>query len=492
MGKMSSFGDLRLSKIATWLAPALLLSSCGGSDSAPHPPPVNAAPNFTSASTVTAQENQTAPFYNAVAVDPEGTPVTYAINGGTDAAKFTIDPMTGALSFRAAPDFEAPGDADKDNVYLLQITASDGTLTSSALLLSVTVSDDRSGALRARQVGTGFVDALQLNPVGDGTGRLFVVERGGLIKILNPATGTTATSSFLDITTQVLTTGDRGLRGFALAPDFTTSGIFYVALNNIANQLEVRRYTTMATNHDRAEPASGTIIIRLQGIPNGTASGWIGFGTDGMLLIANPFGGSDPLSGKLLRIDPSADAFPADVDRNYSIPADNPSPTGSAPEVWITNLVDVHGGSVDPVTGTLWIADRPNRGTAYYRITPSDGGKTATPGSFCAATDAMLPQPPGTLRWRRDYTLCASPLGDSGAVGGLVYRGSLEALQGNYFFGFNFGSTGIASFNLAAMTVVGYPELSPAGDSVSGWGQDESRNLYFVNSAGNVYIIEAA
>ncbi len=82
-------------------------------------------------------ENGTA-VTTVVAADPDLTSPTYSITGGADAARFVIDASTGALSFVAAPDFEAPADADGDNVYQVTVSASDGT-NSDAQTLSVTV-----------------------------------------------------------------------------------------------------------------------------------------------------------------------------------------------------------------------------------------------------------------------------------------------------------------------------------------------------------------
>ena len=82
-------------------------------------------PIFTSEATATVAENQTA-AYTAVATDADGDLLSYSLSG-TDAALFTINPATGVVSFIAAPDFEAPGNADGDNVYDIVVTVSDGT-----------------------------------------------------------------------------------------------------------------------------------------------------------------------------------------------------------------------------------------------------------------------------------------------------------------------------------------------------------------------------
>ncbi|NJN76163.1 MAG: DUF4114 domain-containing protein, partial [Synechococcaceae cyanobacterium RL_1_2] len=100
---------------------------------------VDEAPLFSSSATFAIDENSTA-VGQVTAIDPEGAPITYTIIGGDDGGKFTIDPNTGALAFLAAPDFETATDADTNNVYLVQVQASDGGQTT-LQSISVTVND---------------------------------------------------------------------------------------------------------------------------------------------------------------------------------------------------------------------------------------------------------------------------------------------------------------------------------------------------------------
>jgi VCBS repeat-containing protein len=100
----------------------------------------NDAPVFVSAASVSAAENSAGTTYMAQADDPEGRPVTYALNGGADAGLFAIDPATGALSFAASPDFETPSDASRDNAYEVVIAASDGVNTIQQTV-TITVTD---------------------------------------------------------------------------------------------------------------------------------------------------------------------------------------------------------------------------------------------------------------------------------------------------------------------------------------------------------------
>ena len=101
------------------------------------------APAFTSPATASVAENQVA-AYAAAAADADGDPLRYSLSG-TDAALFTIDANTGEVRFRAAPDFEVPGDADRDNVYDITVTASDGTnRTEQAVAITVTNENDNA------------------------------------------------------------------------------------------------------------------------------------------------------------------------------------------------------------------------------------------------------------------------------------------------------------------------------------------------------------
>ncbi|RYD41922.1 MAG: hypothetical protein EOP63_14290, partial [Sphingomonadales bacterium] len=92
------------------LTPLLLISCGGGDGGGGTPPAANAPPTFTSLQTASVTENSTA-AYQATASDPDGNALTFAIDGGADAARFSIT-AAGALRFNEAPDYDLPGDAD--------------------------------------------------------------------------------------------------------------------------------------------------------------------------------------------------------------------------------------------------------------------------------------------------------------------------------------------------------------------------------------------
>ena len=226
-----------------------MLAACGGGGGGgATPTPVNQPPTFTSPAATSVAENRAGMIYQATATDPDGNPLTFSLSGGADRTSFTIT-AAGALSFAQAPDFELPTDADQNNIYLVQISASDGQ-TSTVLDLSVTVTNDGPDGFRVARVGTGFSQPLYLTGIADGSGRVFVVEKEGRIRILNPASGAIAPTPFLNLAGQISVDGERGLLGLALAPDFSATGTFYVYLTNTTGTIEVRRYRTAAGNRD--------------------------------------------------------------------------------------------------------------------------------------------------------------------------------------------------------------------------------------------------
>ncbi len=107
---------------------------------------VNEAPTITSdgagpTASVPAAENQTAVTTVTASDVDAGDKVSFSITGGADAGEFDIDPSTGVLTFKAAPNFEAPGDADTDNKYEVQVTATDLATLTDVQDITVTVTD---------------------------------------------------------------------------------------------------------------------------------------------------------------------------------------------------------------------------------------------------------------------------------------------------------------------------------------------------------------
>jgi hypothetical protein len=238
----------------------LLLAACGGGGGGappPQPPAANRPPIFSSAASASAAENSSGVIYQAAAADPDGNAVTFAIAGGADAARFAIS-STGGLSFAAAPDFEAPGDADANNIYLVRLSASDG-MASTTLDLAVTVTDVAGESFAVRRVAAGLAQPLYVAPLPGDT-RVLILEKTGRILLLNPASSA-APSVFMSVAGTISTDGERGLLGLAAAPDYATSGNFYLYVTSPVGDIEIRRYTRL--NADQGNPNSGDVILTI-------------------------------------------------------------------------------------------------------------------------------------------------------------------------------------------------------------------------------------
>jgi glucose/arabinose dehydrogenase len=397
----------------------------------------------------------------------------------------------------------------------VQLAVSDGN-ASATLNLAITVTNVGPDNFRVARIATGFAQPVYLTAFPDGSGRVFVVELAGRIRILNPSTGSIAATPFLDLTGQLATDGERGLLGFAPAPNFATTGTFYVFVTAPGGQSQIRRYRTLAGNLNQADPATGDTILAIDHPLNNHNGGWLEFGPDGLLYMAvgDGGGGGDPdnngqntnvLLGKLLRIDPSADDFPTDTLRDYRIPAGNPFASGAAgrAEIWAYGLRNPFRNGFDSLTQNLWIADvgqgareeidlmRPNDGGANFgwRVLEGTAVFNGTP------TATMVPPVAEYLHGNGAFQ------GNS-VTGGYVYRGPVEALRGQYFFADfvfpNVWSIPIARVSLgttipAAQFIQRNASFAPnagAFTNIASFGVDQAGNLYIVDFDGEIFRVE--
>ncbi len=489
---------------------ALLLTACSNGDD-PAPPPPNAAPMITSPPTASVEENTADGVYAVTASDADGDPLTFSIEGGADADEFRLEGSN--LVFASPPDFETPTDADADNVYEVTVGASDGA-ASTSLEVAITVTDLPEG-FSVRRVASGLAAPVFVAGRGDGSGRIFVLEKGGQIEILDPETGILESDPFLDISSTITSDGERGLLGFALAPDFPASEEFYVLVTNLAGDVEVRRYSVSVADPDIANPASGDVILAIVRPRANHNAGWIGFGPDGFLYVTSgdSGGAGDPddaaqdptnLLGAVLRIDPSSDDFPVDPERDYAIPADNPfAASGGAPEVYAYGLRNPYRASFDRVTGDLYIGDvgqdaieeidlvRPGEAGLNFGWNILEGNA-----DFAGGPTAGLAPP--VAEYRHD----ASPFLGRSVTGGYVYRGPVGDLQGAYVFG-DFISGNVFSVQVATVAqgatiasdefTIRTDDFTPdmgTIDMVSSFGEDDAGNLYVVDFDGEIFRVE--
>src|SRR6478672_914576 len=337
-------------------------------------------------------------------------------------------------------------------------------------------------------------------PAGDPS-RLFIVEKTGLIKVLDLNAGQVLATPFLDVSSQILTDGERGLLGLAFDPNYASNGLFCVYLINISGNTEIRSYHVSA-NPNVADAASATPIITIpQPAANNHKGGWLGFGPDGYLYAALGDGGGggdtfhtgqniNDLLGNVLRLDVHGDAFPGDATKNYAIPADNPFVgTAGADEIFAFGLRNPWRDSFDRALGTFYIADVGQDHWEEIDIGQKGanyGWNTFEGPDLYPGGDPLTGGPAVAPIYAYDHTVGHS------ITGGYVYRGEGEALQGQYFFAdfvqnkvftlrFN-GSLWVATERTSQIV----PDVGMV-NSPSSFGEDARGNLYLVDFGGEIF-----
>ena len=337
---------------------------------------------------------------------------------------------------------------------------------------------------------SGLVEPVWITHAGDGSGRLFIVQRGGEILIEDGA-GLLVTP-FLDLGGQVACCGAGGLSGLAFHPDYAANGFFFVEYVDAGGDLVVDRYSVSA-QPDVADPSSRVEILRTPLAAGGHFGGRLHFGTDGYLYLATGDGAPDgtitttagdltSLLGKILRID-------VDNGTPYAIPPDNPfvGTQGAAPEIWAVGLRNPRHFSFDPLTNRLYVADAGE--SAAHEVNVQDGmspggedyGWSIMEGSACFANPAC--DPTGLTLPVTEY-----PFSEGCAVtGGSVYRGAdYEDLYGIYLYG-----------DLCSGTIWGLKEdgglwstdvMASTPYAITTFGSDEAGRMYFADAAsGDIY-----
>jgi glucose/arabinose dehydrogenase len=508
---------------ATLLAAlAMAAASCGGGGSSsppvvpppPPPPPSNQAPVWTSAAAVTVQENASGVAYIATATDADTAILTYTL-GGTDAALFSMNALTREIRFNTQPDFEAPADNGGNNVYNLTLQVSDGIAGPVSLNVAVTVSNVNPG-FRVRRIAAGLNGPIFVAGLPDNSGRIVVVQRGGTIRVLNGSSGL-ASPDFLTIPS-IDTSGERGLLTIAFSNNYLSDRRFYVHMNpSTANTSEIRLYRAPAAP-DVADPASGDVILSLAQSTSCCHKGGF-FATDLQNRLLIGYGdanfGTEPqnpnsLYGKILRIDPTLDAFPADANRDYSIPAGNPfAAAGGAPEILAMGFRNPFRGSIDRISNSIFIGDVGENTVEEIDRIALDHSAGAVPNFGWSCREGTLSfngcaDSPSFTRPVAEYMTGTSTTQGESVTGGVVYRGPIEDLQGQYIFAdfvrANIWTVPVASL-LTGATVpstsftVRNTDFTPdtgAGtiNSIAAIGTDQDGNVYFVDLGGEIFRLE--
>jgi glucose/arabinose dehydrogenase len=380
------------------------------------------------------------------------------------------------------------------------------TLPIAATLLCLLPAAARAQAdLRFELVASGFTAPLFLGaPAGDD--RLFVVEKGGAIRIVE--NGVVRSTPFLNLSGLVNTSGEQGLLGLAFDPSYATNGRFYVNYISAGAQDTVVARYTVSSDRNIADPASAQTIITIDqpADRNNHKAGWIGFRPNEPqnLYIATGDGGSsnDPDNfaqnlnsdlGKILRLDVSGSGA------GYTIPASNPFAGAIAgkDEIWAYGLRNPFRNSFDRATGDFYIADvgQNTREEINFEPAPGVGGRNYgwRPREGTVDNPGVSdPAPPGAVNPIFDYDRSKG----TSITGGYVYRGSkIPEFQGTYLFG-DFGAGTFTSFRNTNGTVTEVvdrtSQLDPNNaffptNTLASFGEDGAGELYAVSFRGSVY-----
>ena len=440
-------------KASLFLFSGLLISCGSGNASAPAPtPPMveNKAPTFTSSIDLSLNENGDL-TYAVEASDPENDTVTITILDGGDSALFIFDSSASGgdqLNFIDPPNFERPQDEDQDNIYDLTFRLDDGQGNAVDQSITITVLDVAE-PFSAKTISSGFTQPVyvtNLPGVGD---RSVVLEKGGRARLVS-SDGTIEPVDFLDVSATISTAGEGGLLGIAFAPDFETSGVFYVNVTNAVGDTEIRRYTTVSGNLEIGDLATGDVILTIAQPAGNHNAGWLDFDENGFLIVPTGDGGGagDPnnlaqntseLLGKILRLDVTGDDFPADGLRDYAIPSGNRfagNPTAGREEIFAVGLRNPFRATFDPENGDLIFADvgqgaREEVNRLPINDTSRNFGWNIVEGTqdFSGTNNSSL-TPPVT-----EYLHGSGPKQGNSITGGVVYTGPIDALFGQYVFG---------------------------------------------------------
>jgi glucose/arabinose dehydrogenase len=336
---------------------------------------------------------------------------------------------------------------------------------------------------------------------GDGSGRLFVAEQTGRIRIVRD--GKLLDQPFLDIADRITSGGERGLLGIAFHPRFPDDPRLFVDYTDTNGDTRVSAFRVDPASPDRVDPGTEQRLLFVKQPYANHNGGAVVFGPDGFLYVSLGDGGSggDPqgngqslttLLGKILRIDVDHPTG----DRAYGIPADNPYADGAdgrQPEIWLWGLRNPWRMSFDRANGDLWIGDvgqsdweevdvqRPGAaGGTNFGWNRMEGSHCFKPSSDCQVPGLTLPQ----AEYGHDQGCTV--------IGGDVDRGTAQPLLvGGYLFA-DYCSGRVWAIDPRVDGPRQPTVVAETSHNFSAFGEDEAGELYAVDiSAGTLLRVTA-
>ncbi|MCB0323436.1 MAG: PQQ-dependent sugar dehydrogenase [Bdellovibrionales bacterium] len=365
----------------------------------------------------------------------------------------------------------------------------DGTLAA-ILPIAAQLATDAGPEVTLEPFLSGLSAPVYMTHAGDGSGRLFIVERSGRVRVYKG--GLLLDDPFIDLRGSVGLEGEQGLHSIAFHPNFDENRRVFLHYNDTAGDTVLVEYLADALQPDVIDSGSRRVILSVDQPHFFHNGGQLAFGPDGYLYIGLGDGGfaDDPLGngqnlgtllGSILRID-------VDGAQPYVIPDTNPfrTTTGAAGEIFAYGFRNPWRFSFDRLDGRLFVGDvGQNR---LEEISLVDIGKNygwgTMEGSLCHAPLAGC-----------DTTGLELPIAEythqegNAVVGGYVYRGEqFPTLQGLYFFG-DYSSGRIWALRELNGGSWRRTEAFRANGSlfIASFAEDESGELYVVDILGKIW-----
>ena len=365
------------------------------------------------------------------------------------------------------------------------------------LLLSICLFSlvNHSQTIGLTQFATGFTSAIAIeHPVNDS--RLFVVQQGGLIRIVNP-NGTINATPFLDLSSLTTASGERGLLGLAFHPNYASNGLFFVNYTRSSDGSTIIARYGVSADPNIANP-TGTILMTISQPSSNHNGGTLRFGPDGYLYIGmGDGGGAGDTSGyaqNLSLAHPQVATFPSriylgkmlriDVDTiagslNYGFPPTNPYVAEAGKEeIWAIGLRNPWKFSFNRLNGELWIADvgqgsieEINKITTPLPSGLNFGWRCYEGNAVYSTTIGPCPAYASTVAPLTQYTHAA---GRCSVTGGYYYSGTMYPNFQNKYFIADFCTAEIGMVSAAGAITWGYDATGYAAS----FGEDMNGELY--------------
>jgi glucose/arabinose dehydrogenase len=356
--------------------------------------------------------------------------------------------------------------------------------------------------ISTKEVITGLSQPMQVVHAGDGSNRIFIPQKGGVIRVYDSNFASLGT--FLTVS-PISSGGEQGLLSMCFHPQYQTNGLFFVYYTTTTGSLEVARYKVGSGNDsiNLANPSSKKIVITIPHPTYGNHNGGtLRFGKDGFLYLStgDGGGGGDPdnngqntstLLGKMLRLNINGSTVSTPY---YAIPSSNPILPGNtvANEVFAYGLRNPFRWNFDKATGDMWIGDVGQNAFEEFNRCHRDSLAGVNYGWRCYEGNNVY-NSAGCSGTNYKFPFLTYPTVGSSAVGGTVYRGQIFSSMKGYYFGADFYSGQLFKVKYDSLTnIYNTSSQTISVNGITDFGEAEDGEIYITSLfSGKVFRLEA-